>query len=55
VHRRQPQVHQRIGDLAAAEIGSAAGFLVVLLEEESTAPGVRAVRAGARSVLARQA
>ena len=38
----------------AAEIGSTAASLVVLLEEESTAAGVRAVRAGARSVLARQ-
>lgn len=38
----------------AAAIGSAAASLVVLLEEESTAAGVRAVRAGARSVLARQ-
>ncbi len=39
----------------AAEIGSTAASLVVLLEEGSTAAGVRAVRAGARSVLARQA
>ena len=39
----------------AAEVGSTAASLVVLLEEEeSTAAGVRAVRAGARSVLARQ-
>lgn len=38
----------------AAEIGSTAASLVVLLEEESTAAGVRAVRAGARCVLARQ-
>ena len=34
--------------------GSAANALVVLLGEESTVAGVRAVRAGARSVLARQ-
>lgn len=39
----------------AAKIGSSAAFLVVLLAEESTAAGVRAVRSGARSVLARQA
>jgi DNA-binding NarL/FixJ family response regulator len=38
----------------AAEIGSTATSLVVLLEEESTGAGVRAVRAGARSVLTRQ-
>lgn len=38
----------------AAEAGSTAVSLVVLLEEESAAAGVRAVRAGARSVLARE-
>jgi DNA-binding NarL/FixJ family response regulator len=38
----------------AAELGSTAASLVVLLEEESTAAGMRAVRAGAQSVLARQ-
>ena len=38
----------------AARIGSTAASLVVLLDEESTAAGVRAVRAGASSVLARQ-
>ncbi len=36
------------------EVGSAANSLVVLLEDDSIAAGVRAVRAGARSVLARQ-
>jgi DNA-binding NarL/FixJ family response regulator len=38
----------------AVGLGSSAASLVVLLEEESTAAGVRAVRAGAQSVLARQ-
>jgi DNA-binding NarL/FixJ family response regulator len=37
----------------AAGVGSTAASLVVLLDEESTAAGLRAVRAGARSVLAR--
>lgn len=36
------------------QIGSAANWLVVLLEEESAATGVRAVYTGARSVLARR-
>jgi DNA-binding NarL/FixJ family response regulator len=38
----------------AAEIGPTAASLVVLLEEKSTAAGIRAARAGARSVLGRQ-
>jgi DNA-binding NarL/FixJ family response regulator len=38
----------------AAGAGSTAASLVVLLDEDSTAAGLRAVRAGARSVLARQ-
>jgi DNA-binding NarL/FixJ family response regulator len=38
----------------AAEAGSMTSVLVVLLEDESTAAAVRAVHAGARSVVARQ-